>query len=264
MPDDPAAAPAAEPISTTEPAAVEPAATPEPAPAAPPAAAEPAADPAPEPARGRPALLSGEAPKEGATEGDPPVDGEKKPEGETKPGEGEAPAEPPKPEPLVYEPPSVPDGVTLDTERLGQFDALVGTYQVPPEARQELVNLHTETMRAYAEHLSSEQHRVFRETRDGWVQAFENDPELGGNRRDTTLANALWARNALGGDEAQLQELREMLEFTGAGDHPAMIRLLNNAALLLRERGAPPPPLPPKSNGGGGRPEERRYPEMKA
>lgn len=195
---------------------------------------------------------------ESATETPKPE--EAKPPGETKP-EGEGQPEPT--EPLRYEPPELPEGVTLDNEKLASFDAAIGAHQVPAEVRQGLINLHVEQMRAYADHLAQEQHRVFHEMRRQWVSEFENDPELGGNRRDTTIANGIWLRKAYGGSEADAHELGRVLSFTGAGDHPLVIRFFDKLATALRERGAPPPPLPQKLNGGGGRPEERRYGDMR-
>lgn len=270
-PPEPTPAPAAELAAVAAPSA--------PAPASSAASAAPAADrngdgaavapetPAADAGSRAPSLLSGDPPKPdegGGTPQEAAVEGETPAEGET-PVEGAKPAEPPPAaaEPLAYEKFAVPEGVSLDDERVGAFTDVIAPLRVPQEQAQQLVDLHVAEMQRYAEQLSSGQHRAFAETRRGWVESFEKDVEIGGNRRDTTIANALWAIGELGGDAGQVKELRDMLSFTGAGDHPALIRLMNNVALRLRERTAPPPALPPKP-GGGGRPEDRRYGNMRS
>lgn len=80
----------------------------------------------------------------------------------------------------------------------------------------------------------------FNKTKDEWRTAFENDPEIGGNRKDTTAESAREFIRTHGGDDKQQQEVRDILEQTGLGNHPAIIRLLAKASRGLKE-GSPLP-----------------------
>jgi hypothetical protein len=155
----------------------------------------------------------------------------------------------------------LPEGVQPDAKTMGQYTELLGKHKLPQEAGQELMDLYVSRRQADIEALAQHQHEVFSNTRKEWVQRYQDDPEIGRNRADTTIQNALWAIGEFGGNEAQVKELREMLSYTGAGDHPALIRFANNVAQKMRERPAPAPALPPRADGGPS-PESKRYRNM--
>lgn len=235
-PEPAAAAPAPEPA----PAPVEPAAAP-----AEPAVADPAAK-APEPekpalAADEPTLLelAGEKPPEPKPEdakpGDPPKDGEKAPE-----------AAPPL-EPIAYDL-KVPENVTLQPEKLGEFTTFLREKAIAPEIGQDLLNRHTEAMVAYDGKLRSDQQRAFMDYRADQRTKIMADPELGGAGHNTAkMAVAemrdMFVSSAPRGSErynAEMKEFNEFLTYTGAGDHPALWRMLNNVARRFKE----PAPLP--------------------
>lgn len=246
--------PEAAPVVTTEtPAPATPSV--EPAPAATPAAASSAVEPvaAPAPEAPAPAAPTAEKPAEPA----PSLLG----------------AEPPATEAPVVEPAAyeftLPEGFKADPERMAAFTGLLGEHKLPPEAGQKLFDLYMADRQALQEQMAAHQQEVFAETRKGWVADFENDPQMGLNRRDQTLNQARTAIRQLLTDkngqvnEKHLQEAWQVLGFTGAGDHPAIIRLFANAHQRLNERAAPPPSLgaPPRRNGASD-PASRRYANM--
>jgi len=70
---------------------------------------------------------------------------------------------------------------------------------------------------------------------------FREDPDIGGNRADTSLARMgglleLYGQTA-GGE--RLSKLRDVLTFTGAGDNPEVLRFVNYVASRLVETSRP-------------------------
>jgi len=185
-------------------------------------AKEPAAEAAPEPKEGdkKPA------------EAQP----EKKPDAaEAKPEAKESPqVEPPQQlEPIEYAF-EMPPEIKADDPRMNQFREVLQSSRVPAENAQQFLNLHTEAMREYATYLANEQQRIFADTRRDWRNQIMADEVLGGAGHQTAMTRAAMARDALV-PEADRQAFGEFLRMTGAGDHPAFIRLLHRAARYVSE-----------------------------
>jgi len=68
------------------------------------------------------------------------------------------------------------------------------------------------------------------ELQDTWKKASENDKEFGGDGLDANLVVAKQGRDAFGD-----KEFNEMLEVTGVGNHPEMIRFLFKIGKLVSE-----------------------------
>lgn len=211
-----------------------------PEPAAPSTASVPAADsPAPEtappteaPSDKPPSSLLSEAKSE-----------ETKPAEEAKPEEPKAEAEPAKPEtPLpTYEAFKIPEGITVDDAQMGAFTGILGelenklaadpasAHAVMQEMGQRMLDLYaTETAEA-AQRMSRLQHDTWVRTREGWVSDFRADPEIGGNRQNTTIQRCgalleLYGRS-VGADREGA--LRDVFSMTGSGDHPEVLRFMN-------------------------------------
>lgn len=252
-PPTPAAAPAPNPTPAPD-AGVIVSGAPEPAPSG---AAEPAAavvppadgDPpaaAPEPAAEAkphtetPGLLSGEsAPDAAAAAQEAAGQGEKTDGG----------AEPGQPVPLTYEPPTLPDGIQLDGERLQQFDELVGAHQVPPEARQQLVDLFLAERGAWERQALEAQHEAFGRMRADWRQQTMGDQQIGGAGFETSLSAAK-RMISLFVPADRRDAFNNMLNITGATDHPEMMRFLVAIARKFDEPApAPAPRNPPPDIG---------------
>jgi hypothetical protein len=264
------AAPAAveQPVAPSTPVVVAPAVVePSPAPVAAPAAApEPVAAPAePQPPPAAPTVET------------PPIEKPAEPLLAAEPEkitEPEAPAEPP-PAP-VYEPFKLPEGAVADSEAIGKFTELLGKHTLPQEVGQELMDLYAEQQGRLQESLAKHQWDTWENTKKEWVNQFENDPDMGRNRRDTTL-NA--ARKAIGWayglgipgkelsatDKAKAEAGRsaywQAMAVTGSDVHPENVRAWLNVHNLLSkyltERPAPPAALPPQRVAGNAA--DRRY-----
>lgn len=236
MADEIAAAPEAPPAPPEVPAAAEPApgvagAVPEVAPAPPAVGEEKAPEPSPAPASeavpdGAASLLGGEAQK--------PAE-EAKPE--AAPPEEEAPAP-------AYEPFALPEGLTPEPERMAELTGILGELRASQEQGQKLVDLYVAEAGRYRDFLASEQRRVFDETRAGWRRAATDDPEFGGARLSATLSSIRSMRDRFAADDAHLREFARVLDFTGAGDHPAVIRWFAAAAREFERLAREPGPVP--------------------
>jgi hypothetical protein len=168
-----------------------------------------------------------------------------------KPPEGEKPAEAapeaPKPPARTYEDFTLPEGFTVEPEKLSAFHEVLSAHNLDQEAGQKLVDMHTANLRTYAENLAAEQHRVFANTRAEWRKEIMADEQLGGSGHQTTLAAVARMRDLLV-PEQHKEAFNNFLRVTGAGDHPEFLRVLHNAARLFDEPAAPshqpvnPPP----------------------
>lgn len=235
----------AAPASQAAPAVASPAgdATPVADPGASPAAASVTVNPAPA------SLLGAEPPKEavkteteqapeakaeGEKQPEAKVEGDKKPETVEQPKEG---AQSGEPAPLpTYEAFTLPEGVSLDNEKLAAFTKDLGEFQLESKADQaaiqkfgqKLIDRYVaetqETMTRLNEHLVNN----WEKQKSEWKETFLKDPELGGNRTDTTIKAIVNAIETHGGSAEQKAEFRKLMNDTGLGNHPAQIRTLNN------------------------------------
>lgn len=191
----------------------------------------------------------------------------------TKPADPAKPAEPPKPsaaapdpakptEPASAEPPAaptlepveyaytLPDTIQMDEATRGAFHTALDAFRTDPAAgAQGLIDLHNRTMQQYAEHLAAEQHRVFNETRKAWRTEVMASEDMGGAGHETAMG-AIARMRDLFVPEADRAAFDQFLMVTGAGDHPAFLRLLHNAARHFDEAPLPPPDPRPAPNGG--------------
>jgi hypothetical protein len=252
MPSDSSAAASAQPIQAADPAPIQ---APSPAPS-------PAAKPELAPSG---SLLSDQPkPADPAPAVDPakPADA---PAADAKPAD--APAEPAPAEPLpapTYEF-KFPEDVTVDQERVAKMSELIGSLELDAkldhgkasEFGQKALDFHLSEMQRVVSEIDQQGRAAWTDMREGWRNTFKSDPELGGNRQQTTLAACTRVIDQFGGSEQQRAELRQILGTTGAGDHPALIRLLANVGKQLGE-GRPVPAVVPKSPVVPSR-KERRY-----
>ena len=210
-------------------------------------------------------------PKEAPTE----VKEAPKVEAKTEPLAGEKPAEAPKEgektaEALAPEPPAqpkyeafkLPETLKADNERLDKLSSILGEAELAGKADhstmqelgQKLVNLYAEEATRMATELQKHNVDVWNRIKEGWVNEFKSDPDIGGNRVDTTLGNAKYAfQNYLGLNADQQKNLMSILDNAGVSSHPLLIRGLNNLYERFKPAAPAQPNLPGKSKGAGQR-----------
>lgn len=276
-------APAAAPVTNPTPAAPAAVSSPSPVqtpPAAPVAAAPPAvvppsppeapSTPAPVTTEAAPAatsLLGAEAPKDAApaaqdaaTEAAKPAEGT-----ETKKEDGSQSADPaPLP---TFEAFKLPDGMTVDGGKLGEFTKELAEFETRTKADhasmqefgQKLMDRHVAEVQGTVERLNDYYKSAFEKQRNDWKEAFEKDSEIGGNRAETSVNAALQFIRTHGGTEAHQAEFRALMDSTGVGNHPALIRILAKANAVLGEGKPLPGVKPPAAPQGKA---QRRYSGM--
>lgn len=262
---EPAAAPASSPA-------------PETAPAASPAPASPAVEPAPVPPGGAEAasvVPAADVPRETpATESAKPAEPPASvlSEAGVKPAEPAKPAEAPKVEAAAlpkFEAYKIPDGVTLEPAKIEALNTVLGEFAVNAKADsaavhalgQRLLDVYVADQRVSKAAQDKAGQDAWKAVRDGWTEKFKTDPEIGGNRQETTVrvcGDVLNAYARAVGDE-RANELRSAFRITGLGDHPEMIRFVHHMARYMTERTKPIAAIVPKAPQAAGSARRARY-----
>lgn len=135
-----------------------------------------------------------------------------------------------KPEfvPLTSEALKFPEeGFIVDEALRDGFLELVNNQEMSPADRaQGLVDLHLKAVQQASEKSSE----GFAATQLQWREQAQADPEIGGDKLDGVLATVSKAINQFGSPE-----LREAMDLTGAGNHPAVIKFLHKMAKHFEE-----------------------------
>lgn len=161
----------------------------------------------------------------------------------------EAVGETPPPEvvteipPPVFEAFTVPEGVTLGedqvkalTEKLGKLETLGKIDRaLMQQTGQEMVDLHLEGLEAARTNLTAEYEKAWQKQAADWKQEFLADPEIGGNRHETTFEAAKEFIRTHGGTLEQQNELLHVLGTTGVGNHRAILRIFSRAQAAMPE-----------------------------
>ena len=110
---------------------------------------------------------------------------------------------------------SMPEGVTIDDATIGDLKSLSKDLGLSQEQAQKIADLGVQQSQRWVE----QQVEYAKQARDEWAQQVKADKEIGGMSMDQTLATARQALKAYG-----TSELVDLLNETGLGNHPEMIR----------------------------------------
>lgn len=156
----------------------------------------------------------------------------------------------------AYEAIKLPDGMPRDQPAFVDFVKEAVELGIPLEHGQRLVDKIAPKLQAAV----NAPYELWANTIVGWVKTAENDPEYGGADYKKNLGFAAIYLDALGGDEKGRAALREAYAFTGAGNHPEIIRSMIRGGKRIAEGGP--------AGGGGARDErtlgQKAYPDMVA
>ncbi|MBW5937564.1 peptidase [Klebsiella michiganensis] len=184
----------------------------------------PAADaPAPAPAAD-PAKPEGDKPQPG-TEGDKPQD--------DKPADGDKPADKPDdkeqklegaPEKYEFKP---AEGQELDTAALEQFEPIARELNLTNEQAQKMVDLYGTKIMPMVQ---KQQAEFWQKTTEQWAADVKADKEIGGDKLTANLSAAQRALEQFGDPE-----LKEYLDSTGLGNHPALVKAFIKVGKAMSE-----------------------------
>lgn len=128
--------------------------------------------------------------------------------------------------PEAYTDFTVPEGIEMDGDTLDAFKGLAKELNIPQEAAQKLVDLQTKLAAKQVEDLQS---AVVAQSQK-WAAEVKNDPELGGENYDKSVASAIKVIQAFG-DPA----LTELLNDSGLGNHPALFKFCHRISAAISE-----------------------------
>ncbi len=178
-------------------------------------------------AEGKKPAEAGEAPKPKEGEG---AAAAKEGEEPAKAAEGEAP----KPEPITFEPFTAPEGFDLKEEAVKQFTEILGDPNLSAQERgQKLLDMYAAEVNGIRESYHQQQIDSWRQLNDQWKEGTRSDPELGGNRVNTTLSIAKAVIEEYGGTKEQQTELLSHVDNNGMGNYVGFVRLLHNIGTAL-------------------------------
>lgn len=136
-------------------------------------------------------------------------DGGQRAQGQQTPGQQGDGSSTQKTDEVVYEF-EIPQGIEVDQARLDQFKGLAKELGLTADAAKKVVEMEVARVQQAAEqHLK---------TITGWADAVKSDKEIGGDKLAENLATA---RKAI---DLGPPELKELLNSTGLGNHPAVVK----------------------------------------
>jgi hypothetical protein len=134
-----------------------------------------------------------------------------------------APEAPPE---LVYADFNLPDGATVDEVQLKAATDLFKAARLPQEQAQKFIDLAVSREQAAAQ----KGVQAFVDLQNKWVSEVKADPDIGGERLEASLASAARAI-----DRLAVPGLREALNLTGAGNHPAVVKAFVRLGEMIQE-----------------------------
>ena len=146
-----------------------------------------------------------------------------KPKDESKDGDGK---DKPTGAPEAYEDFTLPEGMEMDVEILGEFKNLAKELNIPQAKAQQLIDFQSQLASKQAE---AYQAAVTKQAQD-WAAEIKNDPEIGGENYDKSVASAIKVIQSFG-DPA----LTELLNTSGLGNNPALFKFCHRISAAISE-----------------------------
>lgn len=128
--------------------------------------------------------------------------------------------------PEAYEDFTLPEGMEMDADVLGEFKGLAKELNIPQAKAQQLIDFQTQLATKQAE---AYQAAVTKQSQD-WAASIKNDPEIGGANYDKNVESAIKVIQSFG-DPA----LTELLNTSGLGNHPALFKFCHRISSAISE-----------------------------
>lgn len=125
--------------------------------------------------------------------------------------------------PVVYDF-KLPEGVELDAGAADKFKAVAAELKLPAEGAQKVIDLYAGLKQAESD--------AFKAQVEAWGEQVKSDTEYGGAKLDENLAAARKAVDAFGSPE-----LKSLLNSTGMGNHPEVVRMMVKIGQQISEDG---------------------------
>lgn len=128
--------------------------------------------------------------------------------------------------PEAYEDFTLPEGMEMDADVLGEFKNLAKELNIPQAKAQQLIDFQTQLASKQAEQYQA---AVTKQSQE-WAASIKNDPEIGGENYDKSVASAIKVIQSFG-DPA----LTELLNTTGLGNHPSLFKFCHRISAAISE-----------------------------
>lgn len=136
------------------------------------------------------------------------------------------PVAPPPYTPLDMTAFKMPEGFAVDETSSTEFLKIVNDARLPAPVAQNMIELQAKYLHG-AEEAANKQ---WEDTQTAWKEQIAKLPEIGGSNLAATEVAIAKVLDAHGSPE-----LRQMLDITGAGNHPTMVVFLHKLSKLLNE-----------------------------
>lgn len=120
----------------------------------------------------------------------------------------------------------LPDGMEIDAEVLGEFTAFAKELNLPQDKAQKIVDFQAKLASKQAD----EYQAAVEKQKEQWMAAVKNDPDLGGENYEKSVASAVKVVQAFGSPE-----LREVLSATGLGNNPELFKFVHRISQAISE-----------------------------
>lgn len=117
-------------------------------------------------------------------------------------------------EPVDYEL-EIKEGFEVSKEDIDEVKSLAVEAKLSKEQAQKFLDSKSKAVQSFKQ----KQEQEFSQLRSQWIEQVQNDKELGGTNFESTK---LYAKRAL--DEIASPELKKILDATGYGNHPELVR----------------------------------------
>lgn len=148
------------------------------------------------------------------------------PAGDAAPRPDAAAAQPAAAQPAAYSEFKLPEGVTVDADQLAAAQELFRASSLSQEQAQKFIDLAV-SREQDATHRGV---RTFADMQSKWVSEIKADPDIGRDRLGVSLASASLAIDRLG-----VPGLKDALNLTGAGNHPAIVKAFVRIGQMIQE-----------------------------
>lgn len=143
----------------------------------------------------------------------------------------------------VFEKFVTPENIKLDEQRTKEFTDILSELEVKSKAEhalvqefgQKAVDFHLQEVQKAQTDLVQFYQKEWDNQKVKWKNDFLADPDIGGNRMQTTVDSALSFIRTHGGNAEQQTELRALMDSSGLGNNKAIIRLFANAGKAMSE-----------------------------
>lgn len=126
-------------------------------------------------------------------------------------------------EAITYTDFKLPEGVKLDEKAVDDFKAIAAEARLPQEKAQALLDQHVAALQAAVQ----EPYKLWNKTQLEWQKQVMADPEMGGQNFEKVTRPALDAAiKTFVTDPAEQKTLKDAFSYTGAGNHPAIVKFL--------------------------------------